>query len=161
MRKHYVVRMLRGLVLALVVGFAGRGTVQGQVTPTRDTVKIDASGFPADVQKGYRLFGVKCNKCHGIEISLKPLRPGSQWTSEVKRMQAMASSQFNDAQANAILDFLNYYEAHRKSGNPPAAQAAASGTAAAGRQFYDSQGCAQCHAIGGKGGTSAPSLSDV
>jgi len=33
----------------------------------------------------------------------------------VKRMQAMASSQFNDEEAKAILDFLNYDESHRKA----------------------------------------------
>ena len=161
MRTNDVVRMLSGLLLALIVCLAGMGTVQGQIAPNRDTIKIDPSGYPADVQKGYRLFGMKCNECHGIETSLKPLKPASQWTSVVKRMQAMASSHFNDAQAKAILDFLDYYEAHRKSLNKPEDQAAASGTGGAGRQFYDSQGCAECHAIGGKGGTSAPSLSDV
>ena len=162
MRKRYVVRMLSGLVFALVVSSAGRGTVQGQSTKNSDTIKIDPSGFPADVQKGYRVFGMKCNECHGIQTSLKPLKPASQWTSVVKRMQAMASSHFNDAQAKAILVFLDYYEAHRKSENPSAAQAATSDTVgAAGQQFYDAQGCAQCHAIDGKGGTSAPSLSDV
>ncbi|MEO8049795.1 MAG: c-type cytochrome, partial [Acidobacteriota bacterium] len=162
MGKHYVVRMFSGLLLTLIVCLPGTGTVQGQIAPNRDTIKIDPSGYPAEVQKGYRLFGVKCNECHGIETSLKPLKPASQWTSVVKRMQAMASSHFNDAQAKAILDFLDYYEAHRKAVNPPAAQAATSGTvSAAGRQFYDSQGCAQCHAIEGKGGASAPSLSDV
>ncbi|MEO8050305.1 MAG: c-type cytochrome, partial [Acidobacteriota bacterium] len=47
-------------------------------------------------------------------------------------------------------------------GSKPAAQAAPSGTVSAGgQQYYDANGCAKCHAIGGKGGTSAPSLSDV
>src|SRR5260370_778660 len=53
-------------------------------------------------------------------------------------------------------------ETQTDQGSKPAAEATPSGTvAAAGRQFYDTQGCAKCHAIGGKGGTSAPPLSDV
>ena len=161
MRKHYAVRMLRNLVLVPILWLAAMGTVQGQITKNRDSIKVDPSGFPADVKKGYRLFGMKCGECHSLDTSLKPSMSASQWTFEVKRMQAMASSQFDDAQAKAILGFLNYYEAHRESPNTPAAQAEASGTGGAGRQFYDTQGCATCHAVGGKGGAAGPSLSGV
>jgi cytochrome c-type protein NapC len=141
--------------------WAGMGTVQGQFKQNRDTIKIDPSDFPADIKKGYRLFGMKCNECHGLDTSLKPSMSASQWTAEVKRMQGMPSSQFNDAQAKAIVDFLNYYQAHRKSLNKQEDQTAPPGAGSAGRQFYDTQGCATCHAIGGKGGSSGPSLSDV
>jgi hypothetical protein len=48
------------------------------------------------------------------------------WTFGVKKMQAMACSPFNDAQARAILDFLNYDETRRKSLNQPAVGAGAS-----------------------------------
>ena len=159
MRKHCVVRMLSGLLLILVGCLAGTNTVHGQFAQNRDTIKIDPSGFPADIKKGYRLFGAKCGECHGLDTSLKPTMSANQWPSELKRMQAMPSSQFNDGQAKSILDFLNYYEAHRQS--QPAAQAVASGSGGAGAQLYDSQGCARCHAIAGKGGSSGPSLTDI
>ena len=161
MRKRYVVRMLSGLFLVLVVWLAGMGAGQGQIRQDRDTIKIDPSGFPPDIQKGYRLFGMKCSKCHGLQTSLKPTMSASQWPFEVKRMQAMASSQFNDAQAKAIIGFLDYYEANRKSLNKSEAQAGLSGADSAGRRFYDAQGCENCHAMGGKGGSSGPFLSDV
>ena len=80
-----------------------------------DTIKIDTSGFPLEIQKGYRTFHAKCNECHGQDTSPKPSFSPALWTSEVKRMQAMASSQFNDEEAKAILDFLNYDESHRKA----------------------------------------------
>lgn len=161
MKRQHLIRTLTGLFFAAIVCLIGTGTVQGQFTQNRDTIRIDASGFPPDIQKGYRLFRVKCNECHGLDTSLKPSFSPTVWAAEVKRMQAMASSQFNDAQAKAILDFLNYDEAHRKSLNKPPTQALPAGTVAAGRQFYDAQGCDTCHAIGGKGGTAGPSLSDV
>jgi mono/diheme cytochrome c family protein len=161
MSNQRLTRILSGLFIAAIVWLAGTGTVHGQFTENRDTIKINSSSFPADIQKGYRLFHAKCNECHGLDTSLKPSMSTAQWTIEVKRMQAMASSQFNDEQAKAILDFLNYDEAHRKSVNKPVAQAALSGTVAAGRQFYDAQGCDTCHMIGGKGGAVGPSLSDV
>jgi cytochrome c-type protein NapC len=153
--------MLGCLLFLLIMWWAGMGTVQGQFKQNKDTIKIDPSGFPADIQKGYRLFSTKCSECHGLDTSLKPTMSASQWTAEVKRMQGMPSSQFNDAQAKAIVDFLNYYGAHRKPPDKQDDQSAGSASGSAGSQFYDTQGCATCHAISGTGGTSGPSLSDV
>lgn len=167
MRKQRFIRMLGGLFFAAIVWLAGTGTVRGQFTQNRDTIKINPSSFPADIQKGYRMFQAKCNECHGLDTSLKPSMSHAQWTIEVKRMQAMASSQFNDEQAKAILDFLDYDESHRKAqtqaGAPsvPASETPASNAIAAGRQFYFAQGCDACHSVAGKGGTAGPSLTDV
>jgi mono/diheme cytochrome c family protein len=161
MRKQYRTKFLESLSLAVLLWLAATGVARGQFTQNRDKIKIDPAGFPADIHKGYQVFREKCNECHGLDTSLKPSMSPAQWAFEVKRMQAMASSQFNDKEAKVILDFLNYDEAHRKSQNKPATQAAPSGTAAAGRQFYETQGCDTCHAIGGKGGNAGPSLSDV
>lgn len=164
MRKTHFVQLAYNACLTGVLLLAAASGAHGQFRPftqNRDTIKIDPSGFPVDIKKGYDVFRVKCNECHGLDTSLKPSLSAAQWTFEVKRMQAMASSHFNDAEAKAILDFLNYDETHRKALNKPTTQAAPQGTASAGRQFYDAQGCETCHAIGGKGGTSGPSLSDV
>lgn len=119
----------------------------------KDTIKIDSSVLPKDIQKGYRLYRGKCGECHGLDTGLKPSMSSSQWDSEVKRMQAMASSQFNDNQASEILRFLNYDEEHRKSGLKSAVASPPSDTIAAGRQFYVAQGCDTCHSIAGNGGS--------
>jgi mono/diheme cytochrome c family protein len=161
MRKQQLVRLLSGLFFAAILGFASIGTVQGQFTQNRDTIKIDSAGFPTDVQKGYRLFQTKCNECHGLDTSLKPSMAPVQWTLEVKRMQAMASSQFNDIQAKAILNFLIYDESHRKAQLKSTASSAAPDSASPGRQFYAAQSCDTCHSIAGKGGSVGPSLTDV
>lgn len=168
MGKRRFIRVLSGLFFAAIVWLAGTGTAHGQFTQNRDTIKINPSSFPADVQKGYRLFRGKCNECHGLDTSLKPSMAPAQWTSEVKRMQAMPSSQFNDQQAKAILDFLNYDESHRKAQTKETAASSGAGSEppaleaiATGRQFYFAQGCDACHSIAGKGGTAGPSLTDV
>jgi len=161
MRKQQFVRLLSGLLLAAVVWLASMGTVQGQFTQNRDTIKIDSSDFPANIQKGYRLFRTKCNECHGLDTSLKPSMAPAQWAFEVKRMQAMASAQFNDAQAKAILDFLNYDESHRKAQLKSTASSEGVDSASPGRQFYTAQSCDACHSIAGKGGSVGPSLTDV
>ena len=161
MKKSSLLRLLYTLSLTGLVWMAAPQSANGQFTQNRDRITIDSSGFPADIQKDYRMFRDKCGACHGLDTSLKPSLSPALWTFEVKKMQAMASSQFNSAEAKAILDFLNYDEVHRKSLNKPTTQAAPSGTTVAGRQFYEAQGCDTCHAVGGKGGNAGPSLSDV
>jgi mono/diheme cytochrome c family protein len=161
MRKQQFVRLLSGLLLMGIVWLASMGTVHGQFTQNRDTIRIDSSGFPADIQKGYRLFRTKCNQCHGLDTSLKPSMGSTQWRSEVKRMQAMASAQFNDKQAAAIIAFLNYDEAHRKAQKKVSAPPPASSLVSAGRQFFEAQSCDTCHKIKGQGGAVGPDLTDV
>jgi mono/diheme cytochrome c family protein len=67
-------------------------------------------------------------------------------------MQAMPSSRFNDGEAKAIVDFVNYDEAHRKPSITPPASAEVPETASAGRKIYYAQGCDACHSIAGQGG---------
>lgn len=161
MKTQYFIRMLSGLFFVAIVWLAGTSTVHGQFTQNRDSIRIDPSGFPPEIQKGYRTFHAKCNECHGLDTSLKPSFSPAQWTIEVKRMQAMASSQFNDDQAKAILDFLNYDESHRKATFKSTAASPASDSASPGRQFFAAQSCDTCHSIAGKGGSAGPSLTDV
>src|ERR1035437_2167979 len=161
MKRQYFIRTLSGLFFVGIVGLAGTSTVQGPFTQNRDTIKVDSSGFPPEIKRGYRTFHAKCNECHGLDTSLKPSLSPTVWTSEVKRMQAMASSQFNDEEAKAILDFLNYDESHRKAQLKSTALSPASDSASSGRQFYGAQSCDTCHSIAGKGGDIGPALNGV
>ncbi len=163
MKKSSLLSLMYGLSIAGLLWAFGAAPASAQFrafTQNREDIKIDTTGFPADIQKGYQVFRVKCNECHSLDTSLKPSMSSAQWTFEVKRMQNMASSHFNDAEAKFILNFLNYDQLHRKSLNKPSA-AASAGPLSAGRQFYDAQGCATCHAVGGNGGSAGPSLTDV
>ena len=98
------------------LGSAGAvaGAVQEQYAENKDDVKIQTAAYPAAIQKGYRIFAVKCDQCHGLDESLKAGASSDQAVAEVKRMQAMPSSQINDVQAKAIVEFLNYNREHRK-----------------------------------------------
>jgi len=166
MKKSHLLRLLYTVSVAGLLWTSGASPAFGQFQPftqNRDKIKVDASGFPADIQKGFQLFRDKCNGCHGLDTSLKPSMPLGQWAFVVKRMQNMPSSRFNDQQAKTIVDFLNYDETHRKSLNKHTSQAVPlpAGTVSAGRQVYDVQGCEGCHAIAGRGGNGGPDLSDV
>jgi mono/diheme cytochrome c family protein len=134
---------------------------RGQFTQNRDRTKVDTSGYPADVQRSFQVFKVKCNQCHGLDTSLKPSMSTDRWAVEVMRMQAMASSHIGDDEAKTILVFLNYDEAHRKSLTKLPASVTPSASVEAGRAFYYAQACDACHAIRGQGGEAGPPLDDV
>jgi mono/diheme cytochrome c family protein len=145
-------QFLTSLLLLVLLWMGRTRTAHGQFTQNQDTVKVDASRFPARVYKGFRLFKVKCRHCHGLDLSLKTNLPPDRWKTEVKRMQAMPSAHFNDREAQAIVDFLNYDEAHRKPSITAPALGAEPDAVSAGQKVYYAQGCDACHSIGGKGG---------
>jgi mono/diheme cytochrome c family protein len=163
MRKRSIIRTLGGLFFAATVWLASTSMVHAQFTQNRDKIKIDTSAYPADIRKDYRMFRTKCNECHGLDTSLTPSFSSDQWTAEVKRMQGMASSQFNDQQATAILNFLNYDESHRKAQEKSAEASSAPGgdPVAAGRQFYLAQSCDACHTLKGAGNAVGPTMDGV
>lgn len=98
------------------LGSAGAvtGAVQDQYAENKDDVRVHVAAYPAAIQKGYRIFAVKCKQCHGLDESLKVGASPEKTAAEVTRMQAMASSQISDQQARAIMEFLNYNREHRK-----------------------------------------------
>jgi mono/diheme cytochrome c family protein len=161
MRTDRFTHILLVLSFAAIIVLVSAHSLRAQFTQNRDKIKIYASGYPAEIQKGYRLFRDKCNQCHGLDTSLGPSFSPAAWTSEVKRMQAMASSQFNDKQASAIIAFLNYDQLHRKALNKPPDSASSSSAASPGRQIYEAQNCDTCHSIAGQGGSAGPALTDV
>jgi Rrf2 family protein len=99
--------------------------------------------------------------CHTLDTSLKPSFSSAQWTAIVKQMQAMAGSHLNDKDVQSVLEFLNYDETHRKAALKSQVSSAASGSIAAGQEFYSAQGCDTCHSIAGKGGNMGPTLNGV
>lgn len=152
MVKETISRFLTIMAVASFSWLGGARDASAQFTQNRDTVKVDASGFPPGVLRGFRLFREKCNECHGLDVSLKTNMSPDRWTAEVKRMQAMPSSRFNDKEAKAIVDFLNYDEGHRKPTMTPPSTAGVPEAVAAGRKIFYAQGCDGCHSIGGQGG---------
>lgn len=149
------------LLFIALLWLTGTGTALAQFTQNRDTIRIDASSYPPDVQTAFGIFRVKCGECHGLDKSLKPSMSSEKWATVLKRMQAMASSHISDQEAQTILTFLNYDELHRKAQPKTAAAPAGSDSIARGREFYSAQGCDACHTIAGKGGDAAPPLTKV
>jgi mono/diheme cytochrome c family protein len=161
MHKYSIQSALIALLVVGLLSLTGARLALGQFTQNRETIHIDPSGFPAEIHQGYKIFRVKCRECHTLDTSLKPSFSFAQWTAIVKQMQAMASSHFNDRQAQSILDFLNYDESHRKAALKLQPSSTASGSIAGGQQVYVAQSCDTCHSIAGKGGNMGPALDGV
>ncbi len=148
-----------GLVALAAFGLVASATPQFK--PRGATESVNPSSYPADIQKDYRTFANKCSECHGLAPSLKQSRSAEGWADEVYRMQAMASSHISNKDAQAILAFLSYKEAHRKPQAKPVPSVAPSTSVEAGRTFYYAQSCDACHSISGKGGQAGPPLDNV
>ena len=160
MNKYFIPKVSRGLALVGLLLLTAIPRANAQFTQNRDTIRIDQSGYSAEMRKDYGVFAVKCGECHSLDKSLKPSLPAAQWTTIVKQMQAMASSHISDKDTQNILDFLNYDESRRKAQLKPLTAVPSNGLTA-GRELFSSLGCEACHSIAGKGGDVGPALTEV
>jgi mono/diheme cytochrome c family protein len=82
--------------------------------------KINISAYPAEQQKGYKVFTDKCSKCHTIARPINTLMTQSEWSRYVKRMMHKPNSGISDTQGKTIYEFLAYDQENRKDKNPSA-----------------------------------------
>lgn len=71
--------------------------------------RIDVSKYPAEQQKHYDMFAVKCSKCHPLARSVNARFSAAEWKRYMKRMIRRPNSGINEEQAAAIYDFLKYH----------------------------------------------------
>jgi mono/diheme cytochrome c family protein len=123
----------------------------------RGTAKtsVDVSTYPPDIQHGYRVFTDKCSECHDLKASLAQTRSPAGWTSEVRRMQDMASSHIDDREADEIARFLTYYDSHKPAEQNSAVSPGAI-PAVSGKELFAKDSCSACHSVAGEGNTSFP-----
>jgi mono/diheme cytochrome c family protein len=76
--------------------------------------KIDVSGYPAEMQAGYKVFATKCSKCHTIARPINTMMTRAEWERYVKRMMHKPNSGISDKQGKDIFEFLVYDQTNRK-----------------------------------------------
>jgi mono/diheme cytochrome c family protein len=108
-----------------VIAIAGLWTplfaaAQSNVTLPQDKGpdKVNVSTYPAEQQKGYKVFADKCSKCHTIARPINTAMTAPEWSRYVKRMMHKPNSGISDAQGKAIYEFLAYDQENRKDKNP-------------------------------------------
>lgn len=71
---------------------------------------VDPDTLPPDLRSSYRLFEVRCSKCHTIARPLNaPIRDATHWELYVTRMRRVPGSGIDERDAREILRFLTYY----------------------------------------------------
>ena len=124
-------------------------------------------GLPADSPSGERLFQLHCAGCHGpkgeggkgpnLALSRVARKPNDAELIEIITDgidgTEMPTSRLDEAQIRQVAAFV------RQLGVLP--RESVSGNARQGEQLYSSKGCAQCHAIKGRGGASGPDLTEI
>jgi len=114
-------KVIRAIVIAgmsLPLFVAAQSNVS--LPQDKGTDKINVSGYPADQQKGYKVFTDKCAKCHTIARPINTSMTAPEWSRYVKRMMHKPNSGISDAQGKTIYEFLAYDQEARKDKNPSA-----------------------------------------
>jgi hypothetical protein len=77
---------------------------------TRHGDRIDVTKYPSDIQDAYKVFAVRCSRCHTLARPLNArIRDPEHWVRYVTRMRRNQSSGINAKDADIILRFLLYY----------------------------------------------------
>ena len=133
-------------------------------SPPQDTKAVQLS--PEQLESGKKTFEATCSTCHGLDgggamgpnIQGIPFRLGVDAVANVIK-NGMAggmpafSSQLDAEQIQQVVGYL--LTLTRKD------EGKVTGDAAAGKQVYESSGCANCHTIAGEGGDNGPELTTV
>src|ERR1019366_9826424 len=80
--------------------------------------KLDVSGYPAEIQTGYKTFSSKCSKCHTLARPINTSMTHDEWERYVKRMMHKPNSGIGAPQGKEIFEFLIYDQTNRKDKNP-------------------------------------------
>jgi hypothetical protein len=95
---------------AVLIALAGLFLSCAGTSSVRHGDQIDVSGYPKDIQDAYRVFAVRCSRCHTLARPLNArIRDPEHWVRYVTRMRRNQSSGINAKDAEIILRFLLYY----------------------------------------------------
>src|SRR5947208_2436163 len=85
----------------------------------QQTGSVDVAGYPPEVQKQYKTFSEKCNKCHDLSRPLTAkYTTEAQWRDMVSRMARKPGASISRKDQGDITSFLVYYQKAR-SGSAP------------------------------------------
>ena len=77
--------------------------------------EIDVSKYPLEQQENYKIFSVRCSKCHTLARAVNsPYALPEEWEPYVKKMQKKKRSGLNPKNSKKIVDFLIYDSKIRK-----------------------------------------------
>lgn len=78
-------------------------------TPDVDIERLDVSAFPKKYQDGYKVFAVRCSKCHTLSRAINGRLTPEGWRNYVKKMSRRSGSGINESNGGVLVDFLVFY----------------------------------------------------
>ena len=76
---------------------------------------LDSSQYPPDIRDAYKVFAVRCSRCHTLARPLNArINDPQQWVRYVQRMRLNPASGINAKNGEIILRFLLYYMDQRQ-----------------------------------------------
>ena len=77
--------------------------------------RVDVSKYPTEIQDAYRVFALRCSRCHTLARPLNArIHDPEHWIRYVTRMRRQPGSGIDAANAQIILRFLLYYHGDRQ-----------------------------------------------
>jgi hypothetical protein len=109
--------------LAVMVVLAAAAALRAQDEPLdpriakydKGPAKIDVSKYPPEMQQNYKVFLVKCAKCHTVARAINcDFALEDEWERYVKRMMNKAGTFISPTEGKQIFDFVVYDSKTRK-----------------------------------------------
>jgi hypothetical protein len=106
----------RRLASALCIGLLSSLTsATCATTSNRRGDALDVSGYPEDLQEAYKVFAVRCSRCHTLARPLNAhITDPAHWVRYVARMRLNPASGINAKNGEVIIRFLQYYTQQRE-----------------------------------------------
>jgi mono/diheme cytochrome c family protein len=118
MKMAFRILTIAGMSLTLFMAAQSAGNVT--LPQDKGPDKVNVSAYPAEQQKGYKVFTEKCSKCHSIARPINTTMTDPEWSRYVKRMMHKPNSGISDVQGKTIYEFLAYDQENRKDKSPSA-----------------------------------------
>lgn len=74
---------------------------------------LDVSSYPEEFQAKYRVFAVRCSKCHSLARPINARVRSEEWKRYINKMIRRPSSGISEEAGRQVYEFLKYYSARR------------------------------------------------
>jgi hypothetical protein len=103
------------LILVLVGVSVSIAISCATTTSNRIGDSLDTAQYPPDIRDAYKVFAVRCSRCHTLARPLNArINDPQQWVRYVQRMRLNPASGINAKNGEIILRFLLYYMHQRQ-----------------------------------------------
>jgi hypothetical protein len=107
---------MRGVGAAFALATVGVALSCATTVSNRTGDSLDVSQYPPDIRDAYKVFAVRCSRCHTLARPLNArIRDPEQWVRYVQRMRLNPASGITAKNGETILRFLLYYMQQREA----------------------------------------------